>query len=1163
MDGKLSQNIFPGLPAGIVHCQAAGEKIILDYISEGTGEMFGYSEGEFESLVREGLTGMVHEQDLRGIRNGFGKAFIRRENANICFRMMHKLQGWKWCHFFGKVDETGFFGTLTDMPTQFLLFRHIAEETADGIYVIRQGTYELLYENESRLVFSPEDNTGRERTGRKCYEALHGRTEPCLFCTFGHYEAEDQSCPEPTVFEQYGRFYSTYFREYDWDGEPAYVKYVRDVTEDVIAQKEKERLEQYFQTVLKHLPGGAAVVCHKKGGGMAPEFLSDGFAEMVDMSQEEVWELYQKDALAGVHPDDRERLSEQLNRCISEGREHYEIVYRLKKGEADYLWVKAMFSLILSEGGDTRVYVDYHDITKEIEDARMLRQQYQEQLLQHYLTPGPNVMVLGHCNITANRITEIDDHTGSELLETFGDIREDFFRGISTLVADPEEREDFRRSFLNMPSLISFKKGETEIQRRYFIQLPREKKGRYAQFKVNLLEAPDTGDITGILTVTDVTNQVVHDQILHQISINSCDLIADVDLFSDTYVLMNGMGGEEMAVQGSYSQRLAWLMKNQVFSRESAHVAKLLEADYMLERLKKDENYTLSYSLVDEDGSTRAKKLVVTAIDLRLGRACLARTDITDSVREQRGLLNMIAYTFELACFIELDSNVLTMYTRETVLKNLPPYMLTDYNSKIVKLSSRFGEGDDTAEIEMQLSVEDMLKRLEETPGGYDFVLPYKGEDGIHYKQINVLWGDENRQTICLVRADITDVIETERRSKEALEKALVEAEKANRAKSEFLSSMSHDIRTPMNAIMGMTTLGLANLGDRKKVEDYLKKISFSSRHLLSLINDILDMSKIERGGIRLNCAFLSMEKLIGQISAMMEPQAKEAGLIFECQTGNLQHKTCCGDSLRINQILINLIGNALKFTPEGGRVMFRTEEIPPLNAPGWNRYRFTVQDTGIGMSQEFMEHLFEPFTRSSIVSRVEGTGLGLSITKGLIELMGGRIQVNSRSGEGTTFVVELEFEMSCPEQEEVHPAPEEEWTETELLSGRHFLVAEDNALNSEILCELLHMCGAGTTVKEDGLQTVREFERAEPGTYDAILMDIQMPVMNGFEAAKWVREMSREDAASIPIVAMTANAFAEDVQAVMDAGMNAHVAKPVDMRVLCEALRRVLKKNN
>ncbi|MBS6195076.1 MAG: response regulator [Clostridiales bacterium] len=1047
------------------------------------------------------------------------------------------------------------------MSTQFQLFRHIAEETADGIYVIRKGTYEILYENESKLVFSQGDQTGRERIGRKCYEALHGRKEPCPFCMLDKFKKEEKKSMGPTVFEGYGRFYNTYFREYEWNGEPAYISFVRDVTEDVKVQKEKERLEQYFQTVLKHLPGGAAVVRHSKDGKMTPEFLSDGFAEMVNMSPEEVWELYQKDALAGVHPEDRERLSEQLNKCISERKEHYEIVYRLQKGEDDYLWVKASFSLILSEGGDTRVYVDYHDITKEREDARMLRQQYQEQLLQHYLTPGPNVMVLGHCNITANRIAEIDDHTNSDLLQTFGDVREEFFQGISTLVVDSKEREDFLNSFLNMPSLVSFNQGETEIKRIYFIRLPKEKTGRYAQFKVNLVEAPDTGDITGILTVTDVTNQVIHDQILHQISINSCDLIADVDLFSDTYAMMNCVSGDDTPARGSHSQRLSRLMKNQVIPREREHVARMLDPDYMLKRLKKDDIYTFSYSIVDAEGEIRAKKLVVSAIDLRLGRVCLARTDITDSVREQRGLLNMIAYTFELACFVELDSNVLTMYTRKTVLKNLPPYTLSNYDSRVEDLSKGFGEGHDHEEIEVYFTVENMLKRLEQAPSGYDFVLPYKGEDGIHYKQINVLWGDENRKTICLVRADITDVIETERRSKEALEEALVLAEKANRAKSEFLSSMSHDIRTPMNAIIGMTTLGLANLGDQAKVENYLKKIAFSSKHLLSLINDILDMSKIERGGISLNCAHLSLEEMIEQLSSMMEPQAREAGIIFHCEMNNLQHTTCYGDGLRINQILINLVGNALKFTPEGGSVLFRMEEISPHKEQGWNRYRFTIQDTGIGMTQEFIKHLFEPFTRSSSVTGVEGTGLGLSITKGLIDLMEGTIQIESCPGKGTTFVVELEIEMSYPEMDMKIQTCACGQTKTELLEGRHFLVAEDNAINSEILCELLGMRGASAVVKENGLLAVREFEREQPGTYDAILMDIQMPVMNGFEAAKAVRELPRPDAALIPIVAMTANAFAEDVQAALDAGMNEHVAKPVDMEVLCEALQKVLKK--
>ena len=1157
-DGCLMQSALPKLPAGIIHCQAAGQRLVLDFVSQGTARIFGYSEEERDRLLGANLVEFVHEQDRGQVVRGIQTALEKGENIALCFRMAGQERTWQWRHLSGQAEETGFCGTLTEMPAQFQLFWSIAEEAADGIYIIRRDNYELLYKNESKILFSHGDRQGKDWTGRKCYEVLQGKTEPCAFCTLKSHAPDGN--PHPMVSEENGKFYSTKFREYNWNGEPAYVKSVRDVTEDIMTQREKDRLEQYFQTVLKHLPGGAAVVRHEKNGRMVPEFLSDGFAEMVEMSPEAAWELYQKDALAGVHPEDRERLKEQLNRCISERQEHYEIVYRLRKGKQGYLWVKASFSVILSEGGDTRVYVDYHDVTTERENARMLRQQYQEQLLQHYLTPGPNVLVLGHCNITANRIIEIDDHTHSGLLETFGINREAFFRGLSTLVVQREQQQDFLNTYLNEPSLAAFGRGETEMVRRYFIQLPRETQGRYAQFTVNLLETPDTGDITGILTVTDVTDQMIRDQILHHISVNSYDLIADVDLHADTYFMMSTLGEVKAPPQGKYSQKRERLLREQILPREREHVAKLLDTDAMITRLEKEGSYTFSYSIVGPGGDIRAKKLVVTAIDLRLGRVCLARTDITDSVREQRGLLNMIAYTFELACFIELDSGALTMYTRETVLKNLPPYTLPNYDARVSKFSRKYGRGEDQEKIAAQFAVKNMLERLGRAPNGYDFVFPYGSEEESRYKQINVLWGDESKKTICLVRADITDVIETERRSKEALEEALALAEKANRAKSEFLSSMSHDIRTPMNAIMGMTTLGLANLGDREKVESYLKKISSSSKHLLSLINDILDMSKIERGGISLKCSQLSMRKLTEQLSSMMEPQAREAGLFFRCEVENLCHEACCGDGLRVNQILINLLGNALKFTPEGGQVLFRTEELPSHGGEGYCRYRFTVQDSGIGMTKEFMEHLFEPFTRSSRVSNVEGTGLGLSITKGLIDMMGGSIQVDSHPGNGTAFVVELEFETSGLQNEEKKDAAAcEQRPEPDRLTARRFLVAEDNALNSEILFELLKMRGASAVIKEDGLQAVREFEQAAPGTYDAILMDIQMPIMNGFEATRAIRRLTREDAATIPIVAMTANAFAEDVQAALDAGMNDHVAKPVDMQVLCEALGRLL----
>ena len=348
---------------------------------------------------------------------------------------------------------------------------------------------------------------------------------------------------------------------------------------------------------------------------------------------------------------------------------------------------------------------------------------------------------------------------------------------------------------------------------------------------------------------------------------------------------------------------------------------------------------------------------------------------------------------------------------------------------------------------------------------------------------------DFRLKRICIVRSDITEGLAEERGERKKLEKALDEAEAANRAKSDFLSSMSHDIRTPMNAIMGMTTLALNN-----------------------------------------------MESI------------------------NIRHPFFIGDALRLKQIFINLLGNAFKFTMEGGYVWFRVEEIP-ASAYKKVRYRFCVQDTGIGMSENFVKCLFEPFVRDKKVSEVEGTGLGLSITKGLVELMGGQIQVESKLKEGTAFYVELEFEEADKRTIDVSHTQSETDEKEQNLNGCHFLIAEDNEINAEILGELLQVWGAEFTVKRDGFQAVEEFRNSKPGTYDMIFMNVQMPVMNGYEATKIIRSLSRPDAKEIMILAMTANAFAEDIQAALEAGMNRHIAKPLDEGLLYNTISQLLKK--
>lgn len=754
---------------------------------------------------------------------------------------------------------------------------------------------------------------------------------------------------------------------------------------------------------------------------------------MLDMSPEDAWAMYQESAFAGVHPDDQAFVQENLERCISEKREKYELEYRLQKGDGKYIWVKTKVSVIQGNGDCVRVYANYHDVTAEKKVKEQLRQQYQEQIYQHYQLAGPDALILGHCNITKNQILEIVDHTDSDLLSIFGSERENFFTGLGTLITDPAERELFYSKYLNEPSRRAYAAGDREVVMPCFIALPKQRAGKYVQFNVRLVETPDTGDITGILTVTDITKKAIRDKIFLMLSSTKHDLVADVDLLADQYEIVSGGDDNIPEKSGCYSERIRKVVKETLVKDrgEDGYVENMLDPTMMLERLKVQGSYSFIYSLHNAAGEIRTKKMTISAIDLRLGR-------------------------------------------------------------------------------------------------------------------------------VCIIRADVTDVLNAERKAKEELERALREAENASKVKSDFLSSMSHDIRTPMNAIVGMTTLALANLDNTDKLEDYLYKISVSSQHLLSLINDILDMSQIEQSKIHLNLQAIRIEELLGNISSIMTTQAESMGLCFNIETGVFRHSRFTGDALRIKQILINLLSNAFKFTLEGGTVTFRIEELGAENGERV-RYRFTVQDTGIGISDKLLSRLFEPFNRSEKVSKVEGTGLGLSITKGLVDLMGGTIQVESKQGQGTKFEVELEFDALLEQEQQPRNVHVE--VESGDLSGYHFLLVEDNEINSEILGELLQMWGATFTLVCNGLQAVNEFNQSEPETYDAIFMDIQMPVMNGYEATREIRKLAHPDAASIPIFAMTANAFAQDVRNALEAGMNAHISKPVEMDLLYSTVSKYLKK--
>ena len=413
---------------------------------------------------------------------------------------------------------------------------------------------------------------------------------------------------------------------------------------------------------------------------------------------------------------------------------------------------------------------------------------------------------------------------------------------------------------------------------------------------------------------------------------------------------------------------------------------------------------------------------------------------------------------------------------------------------------------------------------------------------------------------------EFTDMDTIESRLKEQdriLRNALSSAEHANRAKTAFLNNMSHDIRTPMNAIIGFTSLAAEHLDDREIIRNYLEKISTSGKHLLSLINDVLDMSRIESGSVKIEKTNVHLPDVLEDLKTIIleSVHAKQQKLLIKMQ--DVVHEDIITDKLRLTQVLLNIISNAVKFTPVGGTIQILVEEKISQKV-GYAVYSFCIKDNGIGMSKEFQEHVFDSFAREHTVteSGITGTGLGMAITKNIVDLMGGTIHLTSKQGEGSEFIVTLECELanktvqdkqsSCPKAEKKHLD----------YSGKKVLLVEDNELNREIATEILKSLGLKVDCAADGMEAVEIMSSEAGNQYDLIFMDIQMPKMDGYTATREIRTLNDSKKANIPIIAMTANAFDEDRKKAIKAGMNGHIAKPIDVNVILQNLDRIFGQN-
>ncbi len=639
-----------------------------------------------------------------------------------------------------------------------------------------------------------------------------------------------------------------------------------------------------------------------------------------------------------------------------------------------------------------------------------------------------------------------------------------------------------------------------------------------------------------------------------------------------------------LSLNGAAKKNMSTFPKHETVNRTLRHMVSfipdLAEREAMYEKFSREAmmasyekgNVEISRDTISyfDDGSIRAAR-----VNARLQmnptnghmEAILYGLDIGDEVkekeryeerlREQITMFHALARDFLNVFLIHPDENQVYILKMDgfvvpgLVRGSTTPYCYDDVLCKYVE--SRVHPDDRAMIYELwQLpALQEKLKDAEEYEGNYRTLID--GET--HYYRYRFVRLEGSNQIIAGFQ-NIDSIIEGEKQKKETLAKALVAANQSNQAKTTFLNSVSHDIRTPLNAITGFTALAMNHLHDPDMVKNYLGKVTVASNHLLALINDVLDMSRIESGHIELEEKPVSLTHIYQDLETIIQNDIKAKGIHFFGEMKDIAHPTVLLDPMRMKKVLLNILSNAAKFTPEGGEIHFSIEEIGD-EADGKGLYQFHIKDTGIGMSKEYITHIFEPFSReeTATVSGIPGTGLGMSIASRIVKLMGGTITVTSEVGKGSHFVVTIPATRLA---EEIRETEDSEELLEQIVEGKRVLLVEDNELNREICQELLEMAGFTVDTAEDGKIAVEKVQEAPAGTYDVILMDIQMPIMDGYEATREIRCLVEGKKAGIPIFALTANAFAEDRRRAIEAGMNGHIAKPIDIPSLMKTLRNV-----
>ena len=854
----------------------------------------------------------------------------------------------------------------------------------------------------------------------------------------------------------------------------------------------------------------------------------------------------------GIHPDDRDRVYDETKAQLKAGS-RYVVNYRMKKRDGSYIWVHDIGKMASDESGRDIIISVCYDVTTQVQQEKLLRAS--ERALD-VATERAGLWFWKY-NPFLDRayfsVKCMKDFDLPQILENYpqswidrGFILPEY---VSTYCDASQQIKDGKKEVI-FEAQVKFKGGEVH----------------WAEFRFTSLEDEDGGpDIVACTgRLIDYEKELLSKYELEKqkpaLGEENLLIHAIFDLNTGKTIEYESRSKLEPGVdQYTTLEKAVEFITEDVIGEESkVRFRELNSASFLKEQAKSGHvEFSMDYRRKMPDGRIIWVCNILHIVSEPNRQIPLLFEYCYDIHREKMAeeiIQSSLIHDYEILAGVYLDINKMTIYGNHTGISR---GTLVDYDVARRYYAERFVLPEERESFLTDSKPQFILEQVRKNMS-YVFSTKISREDGtISIIKMRFTAYDKDHNIYVMAATDTTNMLREEEAKNIALREALAVARQANSAKSDFLSAMSHDIRTPMNAIVGMCELALAEENDKNQVHESLKTIQSSSQLLLSLINNILDMSRIESGKMVMQNEQFSLLEQIHETAERYRGLAGQKKQKFQIHL-NIKHDRCLGDIVRIHSAIDNILANAIKYTPEGGRITYRVSEVARVK-PGIGRYRFEISDTGIGISEEKQKHLFEPFYRgeSEEISKIEGTGLGLSITKAIVDLKGGTISVKSAEGAGTIFVVELPLHFA--DDDVPLPKQTEKKQETQVydLSGVHVLLCEDHAVNQKVARRILEKIHAEVTIAEDGEDGCRIFGQSPAGEFDIILMDIQMPKMNGYDAAHMIRERDRPQAKLIPIIAMTANAFSEDVQKSANAGMNEHLAKPIVPVQLYETICR------